>query len=53
MNRENPSAKMPLHPARHNRNAARPIDVLRESERQFRTLADNMSPLAWTASPGG
>ncbi|MCF5715565.1 PAS domain-containing protein [Pseudomonas tremae] len=44
---------MPLHPARHNRNAARPIDVLRESERQFRTLADNMSPLAWTASPGG
>ncbi|MFI3045199.1 hybrid sensor histidine kinase/response regulator [Pseudomonas coronafaciens] len=53
MNRENPSAKMPLHPVRHNRNAARPIDVLRESERQFRTLADNMSPLAWTASPGG
>ncbi|RMN32168.1 Sensory box histidine kinase [Pseudomonas coronafaciens pv. zizaniae] len=53
MNRENPSAKMPLHPARHNRNAARPIDALRESERQFRTLADNMSPLAWTASPGG
>ncbi len=44
---------MPLHPVRHNRNAARPIDVLRESERQFRTLADNMSPLAWTASPGG
>ncbi|OUM08019.1 PAS domain-containing sensor histidine kinase [Pseudomonas syringae] len=44
---------MPLHPARQHRDAAQLVDVLRESERQFRTLADNMSQLAWTASPGG
>jgi PAS domain S-box-containing protein len=31
----------------------RKIDALRESERQFRTLADNMSQLAWTADPVG
>ncbi|WP_019716580.1 hybrid sensor histidine kinase/response regulator, partial [Pseudomonas syringae] len=32
---------------------AQPVDVLRERERQFRTLVDNMSQLAWTASPRG
>jgi PAS domain S-box-containing protein len=31
----------------------RKIDALRESERQFRMLADNMSQLAWTADSAG
>jgi len=31
----------------------RQIDALWESEQQFRTLADNMSQLAWTADPAG
>ena len=31
----------------------RHIDSLRDSERHFRTLADNMSQLAWTADPRG
>ncbi|EGH47515.1 PAS protein, partial [Pseudomonas syringae pv. pisi str. 1704B] len=44
---------MPLHSAEQDREVAQYIDALRESERQFRTLADNMSQLAWTASPRG
>ncbi|EKG31670.1 hybrid sensor histidine kinase/response regulator [Pseudomonas avellanae] len=48
MNRENPSAWIPLYPTRQDCEVAQPVDVLRE-----RTLADNMSQLAWTASPRG
>ncbi|KPW51008.1 Two-component hybrid sensor histidine kinase/response regulator [Pseudomonas syringae pv. broussonetiae] len=44
---------MRLHLAVQNRKIALHIDALRESEHQFRTLADNMSQLAWTASPRG
>ncbi|MBA1232225.1 PAS domain S-box protein [Pseudomonas viridiflava] len=44
---------MPLHSPRHPHNPTQQIDVLRESERQFRLLADNMSQLAWTADPRG
>ncbi|KPY80813.1 Sensory box histidine kinase [Pseudomonas syringae pv. tagetis] len=53
MNREKPSGKLPVHLPEQNREVALYIDALRESERQFRTLADNMSQLAWTASPRG
>ncbi|UQW76539.1 hybrid sensor histidine kinase/response regulator [Pseudomonas avellanae] len=53
MNRENPSAWIPLYPTRQDCEVAQPVDVLRERELQFRTLADNMSQLAWTASPRG
>lgn len=53
VNREQPPARMPLHSAEQDREVAQYIDALRESERQFRTLADNMSQLAWTASPRG
>jgi PAS domain S-box-containing protein len=44
---------LPLHPAEQDEDTMRKIDALRESERQFRTLADNMSQLAWTADPAG
>jgi PAS domain S-box-containing protein len=45
---------MPLHPVeREDLEPMRQIDALWESERQFRTLADNMSQLAWTADPAG
>lgn len=53
MNRENPSAWIPLYPTSQDCEVAQPVDVLRERERQFRTLVDNMSQLAWTASPRG
>ncbi|RMT50636.1 ATPase [Pseudomonas syringae pv. cerasicola] len=53
MNREKPSAGMRLHLAGQDCEIALHIDALRESEHQFRTLADNMSQLAWTASPRG
>ncbi|NBB12630.1 response regulator [Pseudomonas sp. SLFW] len=36
----------------HDQASTRP-DALGESERQFRTLADNMSQLAWIADPSG
>ncbi len=56
-------ASMPLNPIAPDGNAtddqsaddqlpAGP-EALRESERQFRTLADNMSQLAWIADPAG
>ncbi len=52
------SASMPLNPSAPDDH---PIDqqspaveqALHESERQFRTLADNMSQLAWIADPAG
>ncbi|MBL3829298.1 PAS domain-containing hybrid sensor histidine kinase/response regulator [Pseudomonas syringae pv. theae] len=44
---------MPLYPTSQDCEVAQPVDVLRERERQFRTLVDNMSQLAWTASPRG
>lgn len=44
---------MPLYMAGQGHAATQQIDRLRESERQFRTLADNMSQLAWTANPQG
>ncbi|RMT47994.1 Signal transduction histidine kinase [Pseudomonas amygdali pv. myricae] len=44
---------MRLHLAGQDCEIAQHIDALRESEHQFRTLADNMSQLAWTASPRG
>ncbi|RMT78631.1 ATP-binding protein [Pseudomonas viridiflava] len=53
MNRHKPTGTMPLHSPRHPHNPTQQIDVLRESERQFRLLADNMSQLAWTADPRG
>ncbi|WP_236444080.1 hybrid sensor histidine kinase/response regulator [Pseudomonas syringae] len=53
MNRHKPTGTMPLHSSRHPHNPTQQIDVLRESERQFRLLADNMSQLAWTADPRG
>ncbi|KPB13608.1 Two-component hybrid sensor histidine kinase/response regulator [Pseudomonas amygdali pv. sesami] len=51
VNREQSPARMPLHSVEQDREVAQHIDALRESERQFRALADNMSQLAWTASP--
>ena len=53
------SAAMPLNPiAPEDRQSGdleslRSNAALRESERQFRTLADNMSQLAWIADPFG
>lgn len=48
------AAVMPLHTVeREDLEPMRQIDALWESERQFRTLADNMSQLAWTADPAG
>ncbi|WP_080378051.1 MULTISPECIES: hybrid sensor histidine kinase/response regulator [Pseudomonas syringae group] len=44
---------MPLHTEGRSSEARQHIDVLRESEQQFRALADNMSQLAWTADPRG
>ena len=46
-------AAMPLTFDEQNIGSMRNIDALLESERQFRTLADNMSQLAWTADPAG
>nr|WP_194246653.1 PAS domain-containing hybrid sensor histidine kinase/response regulator [Pseudomonas syringae] len=42
-----------MYPTSQDCEVAQPVDVLRERERQFRTLVDNMSQLAWTASPRG
>ncbi|KPB77662.1 MULTISPECIES: hybrid sensor histidine kinase/response regulator [Pseudomonas syringae group] len=53
MNREKPSAWMPLHPTSQDCVVEQSVDALRERERRFRMLADNMSQLAWTASPRG
>uniref|UniRef100_UPI0013D53BA0 PAS domain-containing protein n=1 Tax=Pseudomonas viridiflava TaxID=33069 RepID=UPI0013D53BA0 len=53
MNRQKPTSVMPLHSTGHEQGSLQQIDVLRESERQFRLLADNMSQLAWTADPRG
>ncbi|WP_024673803.1 hybrid sensor histidine kinase/response regulator [Pseudomonas syringae] len=53
MNREKPSIRMPLHLPAQDIEARQHIDVLLESEQQFRALADNMSQLAWTADPRG
>ncbi|UQB24730.1 hybrid sensor histidine kinase/response regulator [Pseudomonas syringae] len=53
MNREKPSIRMPLHLPAQDIEARQHLDVLRESEEQFRALADNMSQLAWTADPRG
>ena len=53
MNREKPSIRMPLHLPAQDIEARQHIDALRESEQQFRALADNMSQLAWTADPRG
>lgn len=53
MNRHFPRAVLPLQTAKQDEAFMRKIDALRESERQFRTLADNMSQLAWTADPTG
>ncbi len=44
---------MPLNPAGPEDQEAGKAEALRESERQFRTLADNMSQLAWIADPAG
>ncbi len=49
---------MPLNPTapedrEANDQGASSADALHESERQFRTLADNMSQLAWIADPAG
>ncbi|MCF5600875.1 PAS domain S-box protein [Pseudomonas syringae] len=44
---------MPLHLPAQDIEARQHLDVLRESEEQFRALADNMSQLAWTADPRG
>ncbi len=53
LNNQTPAAAMPLNPAQSDNECVRELDALRESERQFRTLADNMSQLAWTADPAG
>ena len=53
MSRNHPWAVLPLHPAEQDEDPMRKIDALRESERQFRMLADNMSQLAWTADSAG
>jgi PAS domain S-box-containing protein len=44
---------MPSHLAGQDDEFMRNIDSLRESEQQFRSLADNMSQLAWTADAAG
>nr|WP_081010376.1 PAS domain-containing hybrid sensor histidine kinase/response regulator [Pseudomonas syringae group genomosp. 3] len=44
---------MPLHPTSQDCVVEQSVDALRERERRFRMLADNMSQLAWTASPRG
>lgn len=46
-------AAMPLIFDEQDVGPMRNIDALLESERQFRTLADNMSQLAWTADSAG
>lgn len=46
-------AAMPLTFDEQNIGPMRNIDALLESERQFRSLADNMSQLAWTADSAG
>lgn len=53
MSGNHPWAVLPLHPAEQDDDPMRKIDALRESERQFRMLADNMSQLAWTADSAG
>ena len=58
MTRKSFSASMPLSPVEPDPQtldspASAPADALDQSERQFRTLADNMSQLAWIADPGG
>jgi PAS domain S-box-containing protein len=47
------SASMPLNPIAPDDQDAGKSATLHESERQFRTLADNMSQLAWIADPSG
>lgn len=47
------SASEPALPHRDGKDFMRHIDSLRDSERHFRTLAENMSQLAWTADPRG
>lgn len=49
----NTSSPTALSPAWKGRDFLPHIDRLRESERHFRTLADNMTQLAWTADPQG
>lgn len=44
---------MPLNPAGPDDQALSRTGALDESERQFRSLADNMSQLAWIADPAG
>jgi PAS domain S-box-containing protein len=44
---------MPLNRVGPDDTALPHAQALRESERQFRTLADNMSQLAWIADPAG
>ncbi len=44
---------MPLNPAGPDDQALSRTEALDESERQFRSLADNMSQLAWIADPAG
>ena len=44
---------MPLNPVGPDDQAFSRAEALHESERQFRSLADNMSQLAWIADPGG
>ncbi len=44
---------MPLNRVGPDDNSPATTQSLRESERQFRTLADNMSQLAWIADPSG
>ncbi len=46
-------AAMPLNFDQQDIGSMRNIDALLESERQFRSLADNMSQLAWTADSAG
>jgi len=53
MKRKHHWAALPLNSAEHDPQPMRNIDALLESERQFRTLADNMSQLAWTADAAG
>jgi PAS domain S-box-containing protein len=46
-------ASMPMNPAGPDDQEPGRAEALHESERQFRTLADNMSQLAWIADPAG
>jgi PAS domain S-box-containing protein len=46
-------APMPLNRVGSDDTTLSQAQALRESERQFRTLADNMSQLAWIADPAG